>query len=368
MIGEKDMAKKIKLGVVGCARGGWLISLAGTLDGVEVRAICDREKDRLEEGKKQLADKNVNTENMLCFDNYSEMLKSDIDAVIIANHGNEHVPLVVEALEAGKHVLSEIPAIYTVEEAKILKDAVMAHPELKYMFAENCCYWAHILAWKKMREEGKFGEIVYAESEYLHAVNPDSFKPYEIDAWRAYQPAIRYITHNLGPILYIMGDKITSVSCMAPSVKYNPYKKAAETGVAIFKTEKGAVIRILICFGAYVGFDHNFRVLGTRGTAETDCTKTFDEAKSFVRLSEYPVSFERKIELPIGVAHPGESLEGHGGADLKMVKDFVDCVVNDTKPPLDVEFAISVSIAGILAEQSANRGGEVIEIPPFEKI
>jgi predicted dehydrogenase len=80
-------------------------------------------------------------------------------------------------MEAGKHVLSEIPSVNSLEEAYELKAVVTAHPDLIYMAAENCCYWAFIETWKKMHERGEFGDIVYAEAEYLHAKNPDEFAP-----------------------------------------------------------------------------------------------------------------------------------------------------------------------------------------------
>ena len=98
--------------------------------------------------------------------------------VYIATDKPLHTKHTLMALEAGKHVLSEIPCIETFEEAKILRDAVKAHPELKYMAGENCFYWAFIEAWKKMREDGKFGDILYAESEYLHAPHPDDITYY----------------------------------------------------------------------------------------------------------------------------------------------------------------------------------------------
>ena len=50
------------------------------------------------------------------------------------------------------------------------------------------------------------------------------------------------------------------------SAKYNPYRDGNENGIAIFKAAKGAVIRIFIGFGMYVGYDHNFAMYGTKGS------------------------------------------------------------------------------------------------------
>ena len=352
----------VKLGVVGLKRGAYV---AWTLIGDEnvvIRAIADSDPDTLKACKEDYEKNGV--KDFLCFDNIEDLLKSDIDAVYIATDKPLHTKHTVMALEAGKHVLSEIPAIETLEEAKILRDAVYAHPELKYMSAENCFYWEFIQKWKKMHNEGRFGDILYAESEYLHATHPDEIKPYVPENhWRRYNPAITYLTHNLGPLLYIMDDYCVSVSCMAPdSARYNPYSKKDENGIAIFKTAKGAVIRIFIGFGMYVGYDHNFAIYGTKGSILTDKTKPLEEAHSFAKLYDTPDTFEKFTEIHVKLSENGD-VYGHGGVDAKMIRDFISCIINDTPPPIDVEMGIRISLPGIIAAESARRGGELLAIP-----
>ena len=236
------------------------------------------------------------------------------------------------------------------------------------MAAENCCYWAFIQTWKKMHEDGLFGEIAYAEAEYLHALNPDEFSPtyYPEGHWRTYQPAIRYLTHELGPLLYVMNDKCVSVTCMEADVHYDPYTpERKETGVALFKTQKGAVIRLLVSFGAYTSYDHNYRICGTRGTIETDRRDIVDRSPSLASLHSIPGTFSSKIQIPVTTCYEGEDSSGHGGADGKMVKDFINCLVEGRKPDLDVDFAINMSLPGIIAHESAVQGGVPMEIPLF---
>jgi len=360
------MEKKIiKLGVVGLKRGGYV---AGTIigdDNVVIRAIADKDPVSLKECKEDYEKKGA--KDFLCFDNYEDLLKTDIDAVYIATDKPLHTKHTLMALEAGKHVISEIPAIQTLEEAKILRDAVKAHPELKYMAGESCFYWAFIEAWKKMREDGKFGDVLYAEAEYLHSTAPEKIEPYvPANHWRASNPAITYLTHNLGPLLYIMDDECVSVSCMVPTAaRYNPYKNGDENGIAIFRTKKGAVIRILIGFGMYVGFDHNFAVYGTKGSILTDKTKPLSKAHSFAKLSEIPGTFEEAFEIPVTYSHTNET-EGHGGADAIMMRDFIKCIIEDTEPPIDVDMGIKISLPGIIANESAKLGGALLEIPEIK--
>ena len=113
------MSKIIKFGVVGLGRGKNVMTDILGADHVALCAICDR-------NPKKRADALAHFEkqgeaDLLCFEDYDEMLKADIDAVYIATDAIYHVPFVIKALEAGKHVLSEIPAVNSLEEAKLLK-------------------------------------------------------------------------------------------------------------------------------------------------------------------------------------------------------------------------------------------------------
>ena len=160
-----------------------------------------------------------------------------------------------------------------------------------------------------------------------------------------------------------MDDYPVSVSCMAPdAVKYNQYSEGDENGIAIFKTAKGAVIRIFIGFGMYVGYDHNFALYGTKGSILTDKTKPLEEATSFAKLYEKPNTFERYFEIPVKLSNT-DDVYGHGGVDAKMIRDFIRCIIEDTDPPIDVDMGIRISLPGIIANESAKRGGELLEIP-----
>jgi len=357
------MKKVVKMGVVGLGRGRDVMSEALNEENIVLIAICDNNADKLSSAKAKF--EKLGVQNLQCFEDYDEMLKSDIDAVFVATDAICHVPFVLKALDAGKHVLSEIPAVNSLEEAKQLKAAVLAHPELKYMAAENCFYWAFIQSWKQLYEEGKLGQAVYAEAEYLHSKDFREFKAedHPKEHWRSFNPAIKYLTHDLGPLLWIMDDYCVSVSCMEADVVYNPYVTPGKNGAALFKTAKGAVIRILTCFDAYIADAHNYSLIGTRGNATTDKLRHAGAMYTYASFADIPGSMKRRIEIPVSTAFAGEPTDGHGGADRKMLLDFARCILEDTPSPLDVDFAIRISLPGIIAHESAVLGGTALEIP-----
>ena len=360
------MKKTVKLGVVGLCRGLVAKSLIKRKD-VILSAICDKRQDRLDSAAEIISNeikkcgRRYSFKSFLSFD---EMLASDIDAVYIATDADYHVPLVKKAMDAGKHVISEIPAIDTIEEARELKACVSAHPNLKYMLAENCTYWAFIETWKQMYSDGMLGEAVYAEGAYLHAMDWRDKAPEKIDRehWRYRYPSIKYLTHSLGPILNIINDRCISVSCMIPETVCSPYEEIKKNGVAIFKTAKGAVIRILICFDAYAGYGHRYMIIGTEGSIENDNTKPLEEAMSYASLRTVGGSIDRKLEIPVTLASMDE-IETRGRGEIKMLGEFIDSIINDTPSPIDVNAAIEMSLPGIIAYESAKKGGELMTIP-----
>jgi len=47
---------------------------------------------------------------------------------------------------------------------------------------------------------------------------------------------------------------------------------------------------------------------------------------------------------------------------------FVDCILNNTEPPLGIEFGINIAIPGILGEESFKNGGKTIKMPDISEL
>src|SRR5215218_1215052 len=80
---------------------------------VRIAAVCDIYEPHLEEGRK-LADPNASTSRQ-----YREILeRKDIDAVLIGSPDHWHVPMTVDACNAGKDVYVEKPLTHDLSEGK----------------------------------------------------------------------------------------------------------------------------------------------------------------------------------------------------------------------------------------------------------
>ena len=93
-----------------------------------------------------------------------------------------------------------------------------------------------------------------------------------------------------------------------------------------------------------------------------DRTKSYAVGHSFARLSELGNADGNILEIPVSAKVPA-SESGHGGADERMLAEFIDCVRTGRTPELDVNFAIRMSLPGIIAEQSYKSGNAALDIP-----
>jgi len=56
---------------------------------------------------------------------------------------------------------------------------------------------------------------------------------------------------------------------------------------------------------------------------------------------------------------------GHGGSHGYLMNEFVTAILEDRKPLVDVALALNLTVSGIVAHQSALKGGELLKIPQY---
>ena len=111
------------------------------------------------------------------FTNYGDALGDPgVDAVYIATPVNLHVPMAVQALESGKHVLVEKPLGLTGDDAE---KAVAA--EAGSTLASGCSYFRRFYPGYRMLKDminsGEFGKIVLVRMAYFLRFNPSPEDP-----------------------------------------------------------------------------------------------------------------------------------------------------------------------------------------------
>ena len=155
---------EIRIGVAGLGhRGLHWIRLLQKVPGYRITAIYDWIEPLQERALAEIAYR----EDVRVFGNYYDFLAYEgMDAVGLVVRQLEQGTMAAEALEAGKHVNSEVPAAYTMEECWRIVTNV-ERTGLVYSLAEQTRFWGFVDGWKTLVDDGMLGRITYAEGQYL---------------------------------------------------------------------------------------------------------------------------------------------------------------------------------------------------------
>ncbi len=357
----------IRFGVIGLRRGQSFVRVCNAVGGADVTALFDIDADTAatvarEIGARPYADLNE--------------FFAAVDAVVIASPLPFHARQAVAALDAGKHVLSEVTACHTLDDARALA-AAAERSSAVYMMAENYRYLDEIELLKRMQDAGRFGELYYGEGEYLHDCHDLWYTETGELTWRGKGWLSVYCTHSLGPLLYITGDRVKTVSALAvPGGKFDDRVTHPTMHLMQMVTVSGITLRVRV--------DHvsprphqmaYYAVQGTRGAFESwrghgDTSKIWlEDAHEPSRVSGDGAQWHALDELakryiPERLAAPQEARHGgHGTSEYWLLKDFLAAIRGERPVPIDVHRALDYILPGILAVESAAAGGAPQIVP-----
>lgn len=369
--------KRIKLGVFGMRRGGFVCAFAQQIpDEVVVTGVCDFDESAFTEYTKSLF-----TEETKIYDTFDELIHSGIDGVVLCNYFHEHAEYAIKAMEAGVAVLSETTAAASLGECVDLVEAA-ERTGAKYMLAANCPYMQAVHTMKKKIEDKEYGEVVYADAEYNHVVAPsenvNGAKGEGVDCdnlhWRQTNPATYYNMHSLGPLMYVTGTVPKKVVAKVGTVGSNPNKKITNGVKAYVITEmdNGAIFNTTGCTN--VGTTSRwFRVSCEVGSMEIP---RYDGVDKLIEVGHSQSIVKRtKCDWISSGALPREDVvkynnhiaaAGHGGIDFVLMMHFVKYLRGEEQPFFDVYRSVALSAAGILGWYSVLQGSKELEIPDFK--
>jgi predicted dehydrogenase len=375
------MADKIRVGIAG-ARG--LVYMPGFLDmpGVEVTALCELNPDILQTKADAFGIPNR-------YRIYEDMLDASVvDAVFLATPMQLHVPQSLAALAAGKHCLSEVIAATTMDELFWLKEAAEKSDKV-YMLCENYCYRPDAVLIRKMVEQGRFGEIYYAESEYVEDIKSWLVYPNGKPSWRQYWQVGKrgafYPTHCLGPIMkWFAGDSIDEVSCFGVGPFTDPNYRQEDSSTAMIRLKSGKLISVRVDVMSNRPNQIIYYVLqGTRGAVETGRGIPSNKGPDKVYFTDGQVRVSRGIDwedlwkysdlLPDeyrNMPAAARKLAANGdynccGGDYFVVQDFIRACRGEILSPVNVYEACEWSAVAILSELSAQNNGRAMKMPDF---
>lgn len=321
------------------------------------------------------------------YDSLEDLVKDPkVEAVFLATPMPDHVRHVMLCLAAGKHVLCAVPAAMTLEECQQLIDAVKK-TGLTYMMAETSHWQQLTISARKFHQEGRFGRLYYTESEYHH---PGLELLYFEDGkrtWRHGMPPMQYPTHCTSHLISVTGERLTEVSCHGwgddhPIVKDNVYKNPFWNETALFRTSGGNSMRVAVWWrGAqrggerarFFGDQMSFYFADPGGQGGPVLIRsqakpgTEKDAGGFVRFTQSVEKYQEvewwKTDL---LPEPLRHNSGHEGSHCFITHEFIDAVLKQRRPAVDIYEAVAYTAPGIVAHQSALKNGEQMKISQFD--
>jgi len=319
--------------------------------------------------------------------------RDDLDAVIVATPMQVHGPMAIDALRAGKHILSEVAGAMTLDECWGMVRAAEETGKI-YMLSENCCYFQPVMLVSNMVAKGLFGELTYAECGYVHCCRSLMFEGDGTLTWRG--EMLRdylgnlYPTHAIGPVAQWMninrGDRM--VSLVSASTKQtnlvdyvrrrfpkdHPAQKirfrSTDSVTTLIRTAKGAVIdlRYDIASPRPVPSTTYYSLQGVKASYESRIDSIWIDGRTNGEVWEPMGKYAKEFEHPMWKQFSQQAAgTGHGGGDFFVVNEFLKTVQSGGPPPVNVYDSAAWSAIIPLSGKSIAEGGTVQEIPDFTR-
>jgi predicted dehydrogenase len=316
---------------------------------VTVAAVADLDPDKCAELAKK-----CRCETM--YPSCEDLIADDsLEAIFVATDAPSHARLAIASLNAGKHVASAVPAVFgSLEDADLLFDAVKAS-DRKYMMFETSYFHNDLYCMREMYRAGDLGKVIYSEGEYWHYFGT----PLDgHEGWRTGLPPQWYPTHSNAYYVGVTGGSFTEVSCMGmrSTVEHlqpenNQFGNPFGTEIALFRTSEGGMARMAVSWDT-PGEG------GERGRIRTEKGTFYGEFQSGKKDATSPA-------IPRPPLPPGVAAGGHGGSHGYLMSEFIEAILLNRKPLVDVAQSLNMTVSGIVAHQSALKDGELMNIPQY---
>ncbi|MBI2480443.1 MAG: Gfo/Idh/MocA family oxidoreductase [Planctomycetia bacterium] len=330
----------IRWGIIGIGRFGRLhVRAVQSIYGLELAAICNRNRDCLEEAQAEISAPRAMSD-------FRELLDDpSIDAISITTHWQDHYEVASAALASGKHVLLEKPMAATSEECRQLVELSQGSPG-KFMVGHICRFDPRVTLAKQAIAEGRIGRIVS-----MHAKRnlPQAKGSLRLDKT---SPLMGDGIHDADLMMWFLGRAPTRV--YGRYVRFNEFRYP-DVGWAMLEFDDSAIGVVETNWGLPANtptvIDASLQVVGTDGMLTIDCSHT-----GLTILDASGLKMQDTDYWP----------EQHGslvGILQNEIAYFADCIRHNRTPdvitPAEAALAVSVMEA---AERSA-AGTQPVELP-----
>lgn len=250
--------------------------------GMQAIAMCDADPKRAEMAKTEMPHLKG------YFTNLDEMLKmEELDLIVDILPHNLHAPTAIQALKAGKHVVTEKPFCINVDEANQMIDAAQQNGRMLSVF-HNRRWDGDYLLIQDLIKRGLIGEIFHIECGMAGYNHPGFW-------WRSNKQISGGVMHDWGAhfldwALNLVPSKIAQVTGNFRKLVWNAVSNE-DHGQAYIRFENGATVDLLISSISALPRT-KWRIFGTKGAIEANW-------KDDLQLVSYANGVEQKSTVKI---------------------------------------------------------------------
>ncbi|GBG06878.1 gfo/Idh/MocA family oxidoreductase [Paenibacillus agaridevorans] len=316
--------RKLKIGMISFAHfhAFSFLNALRNLPEVEVTGIYHEIRGRVESLLEQTG--------IVYFEDYRELLKTDIDAVVICSENVNHAAHTIDAANAGKHVLCEKPLGISVEEMKRMIDACEVNG-VQLMTAFPCRYLTAVVEARQAVNRGEIGEIVAIKGTNRGTFPGGWFANPQLSGGGALLDHTVHVMDLMN--WFLAGSRVKEVYAYAATL-FQEGAEVDDAGMIHMKFDNGVFGVIDTSWSRPKSFptwgDVTMEIVGTKGVISVD-------------------AFAQKNELFSDDIGKGIYSFWGDVSDKYMVKGFVDALLHDKPVPingLDGLRSAEVALAG----------------------
>lgn len=298
------------------------------------------------------------------YNSIEEMLENEtIDIVTICTPSGMHADHTIQAVRAGKHVISEKPMDVTLEKARMMiEECRKANRKLAVISQHR--FDAATIEVKKDIDDGKFGKVIvgngainwYRSQSYYDS--GDWRGTWELDGGGA---LMNQGIHTIDVLQYLAGD-IESVYAHCETMGHERIE-VEDAAVATLRYKNGAIGTLVGTTCAFPGLSTRIEVFGKDGSAviENDLLvhKVFRDDIGEVGNYGGVSQLETKEEVnETGASEPAAISQN---SHILQFKDFIEAIEENREPKVNGLEAIK-PLKVILAIYQSSKIGEQVQI------
>ncbi len=365
VLGAND---RIRIGAIGTGgRCQYLLGLLNQVGSNEIVAVCDVYEPHRLEAKAKYASGGAGD-----YGDHREILdRNDIDAVVIGTPDHWHVPILTDAVRAGKDAYCEKPVTHKLAEGEPLIAAVRESKRVVQTGTQQRS-WEHYFHAKDLIASGTLGQVTFIRTYWYqnHIANQQagpeidlskldwkrflgsaSERPFDADQyahWRWYWDfgggaMTDLFVHWVDVAQWFTGEDMPTRATATGVKALLQQRQTPDTMSAALSYPKSLVEFDSALLGYLEGGGLMFR--GTKAAMRLHRSgfEVYQEVPTYTEAFTFPTPIRKEVS-----AHDGT---------IDHIKNFLDCVRSRNTPNASVEIGVAAARAGHIANFAMRGNG-----------